>query len=1106
MRYIFQVIFILACIYAEASSGLRFQRITVEDGLSQSAIKSVLQDEQGFMWFGTRDGLNRYNGHEFDVFQHIPGDSTSILNNYVNTMSLDSGKGIWVGVEGGLSFYDYFSETFKSYPTESFFLGDPRVFIHDIHHYDSNTLLLATSQGLVFFDNKKGLYSIPTELEKFYRHNVMSILPVGGGQLWIARANRIDRYDRNFELTKSINISNKFEDVFRLIKSIKNGIYICSRLGLFYYDLTTDNVQSIETGLKTSEVYDVLETEDGLTYAASRVLLVFNKEMELINSAQYVPGDLNSLSGNAVERLFQSDDGLIWACTNGYGINKYNPKRTGFTSIGERTKNSEGLSSQYVSSIYTEDDTSVWIGTSNGLNYFDRSQQVVRNYYVMDSSLQHLHKGYIHDILPDKNLLWLGVGNRLVKFNTASGEWKMIEDVRSGLGGVVSLEHYQNDLLLIGRNAGGVWLYKKDSGYVKSFEASPNDPSSLSSNEVTCLLLEKEKQILWVGTEYGLNKMDLNDYTITNYYSDPDIAGSLGNNHIKCLYRDSKNKLWIGTWGGGMSVFDDEDETFSTYTVHNGLVNNVVYGILETSDYKFWLSTNKGLSLFDVADKKFFNFSYHDGLQSNEFNTNAFFKSANDVFYFGGVGGLTYFTEGSVGPFRNIPNSYFSNLYINNEMMNPENGRVLEKSLYYTDSIVLRHRQNSFSISYDAIDFINIQYGRFKFRLKGFEEDWMYVDKPQLARYTSLPPGNYVFQLRASNPHGLWEEDGVELHIKIKAPFWQQAWFYFTVPFLLIIMAYFLGRYRINRIRRARDKLEKTVAERTREIQKMNEEIAAQNEELVSQSESIYAQNQELSNQKEALQKMKNTLELEVDKRTFELKKLNTELIDQNSKLEQFTFITAHNLKAPIAQLKGLLSLIPDNQYQDQMNREVMKRLKHSAVHLDEVVSDLNNILNIKRSATEISEKVSLDNQLNKTLRALSDEFKENEITVYKSVAEGLFIRGVKAYVQSIFYNLLHNAIKYASKERDSFVKINMKRVGDQIVIKISDNGIGIDMKYAHDKIFQLYQRFNTEYQGKGFGLFLVKSQIEVMDGNIEVSSELDKGTSFTIIFPAFSN
>jgi signal transduction histidine kinase len=319
-------------------------------------------------------------------------------------------------------------------------------------------------------------------------------------------------------------------------------------------------------------------------------------------------------------------------------------------------------------------------------------------------------------------------------------------------------------------------------------------------------------------------------------------------------------------------------------------------------------------------------------------------------------------------------------------------------------------------------------------------------------------------------------------------------------------MAYFLGRYRINRIRRARDKLEKTVAERTREIQKMNEEIAAQNEELVSQSESIYAQNQELSNQKEALQKMKNTLELEVDKRTFELKKLNTELIDQNSKLEQFTFITAHNLKAPIAQLKGLLSLIPDNLYQDQMNREVMKRLKHSAVHLDEVVSDLNNILNIKRSATEISEKVSLDNQLNKTLRALSEEFKENEITVYKSVAEGLFIRGVKAYVQSIFYNLLHNAIKYASKERDSFVKINMKRVGDQIVIKISDNGIGIDMKYAHDKIFQLYQRFNTEYQGKGFGLFLVKSQIEVMDGKIEVSSELHKGTSFTIIFPAYSN
>jgi ligand-binding sensor domain-containing protein len=301
-------------------------------------------------------------------------------------------------------------------------------------------------------------------------------------------------------------------------------------------------------------VYDVLETEDGLTNAASRILLVFNKEMELINSAQYIPGDLNSLSVNAVGRLFQSDVGLIWACTNGYGINKYNLKRNRFTSIGERTKNSEGLSSQYVSLIYTEDDTSVWIGAFNGLNYFDRSQQVVRNYYVMDSSLQRLHKGYIHGILPGKRLFWLGVGYRIVKFNIPIGEWKMIEDVRPGLGGVVSPEYYQNDLLLIRRSAGGVWLYKKDSGYVKSFEASPDDPSSLSSNEVTSLLLEKEKQILWMGTEYGLNKIYLNDYTITNYYSDPDIAGSLGNNHIKCLYRDSKNRLWVGLERGGCGM------------------------------------------------------------------------------------------------------------------------------------------------------------------------------------------------------------------------------------------------------------------------------------------------------------------------------------------------------------------------------------------------------------------------------------------------------------------------------------------------------------------------------------------------------------------------
>lgn len=562
---------------------------------------------------------------------------------------------------------------------------------------------------------------------------------------------------------------------------------------------------------------------------------------------------------------------------------------------------------------------------------------------------------------------------------------------------------------------------------------------------------------------------------------------------IKCFLQDSQGGIWIGTNGGGLSFYDATNNKFIHFKEASGLSNGVVYGVLEDNAGYLWLSTNKGLCVFNRKTKKVIRSFYKtDGLQGNEFNTRAYFKSASGKMYFGGINGLSFFDPAvalSIPSFT--PRTILTGFYINNVRKDQHDDRVISESDNKT-SIKLNWDERNFSFDVAGLGFTFPSGISYQYKLENFDEDWNYIGNQNRITFTNVPIGNYTLRIKSGNSFGDWEEDGLSVNIEVKAPFWRAPWFTYCAIAFILLLIYLYYKQRTLLLKRRAIHLQKVVEERTKEIHRQQYEIAAQNEELRMQAETLELHNGEL-------EKIKESLEKRVNERTQTLSRLNEELFNQNTQLEQFTFITAHNIRGPVARIKGLVNMLnPDH------DREVLKHLLTSVNNLDEVIADLNVVLNIRHGIKKSMELVSVKEQLLLAKETLHTDIESLQAIVDTTDFADVMVYGLRPYFQSIFYNLIHNALKYSSNHNTPIIKCyTQDNQNGRLKIIIEDNGIGIDMRYAKDKIFKLYQRFHPDAAGKGYGLFLVKTQVEVMQGTIQVESELGLGTKFILEFPA---
>jgi len=1086
----------------------------VKEGLSQAAVQDLLQDPKGFMWIATRDGLNRYDGQSFITYYARQGDSTSLNNNQVWGLTLDSQGNLWVSTDFGMGRYDYQQDQFHQHipiPSAPYHRWNNLLSLYALRNDD---LLVGTRDGVLYFDQEteEFRYDLFPELRDLQTYSFLET----DSALFIGTNYGLFVYDLDYEyqqtfdeLPLEVEIDRQLT-IHALYQDSQGRIWIGTARGLHQYlpaekrlvPYLNKNVPDV-----WNEIHDILEDEQGQLWLANNVLQRF-KDSVFLEPFVHDPADAKSLSGDLSYDLGFSQDGVLWVGTNGYGLNVFNPNRYPFHLLQFQPDRDFSLNHAYVGNFFETPEGWILVGTAQGLDVVDfEHQQVIHSQPLYYPGSQKRVRINFFKSGSQAGVYWVGTNMGLLLYDLNTRQLSL-PPFSMTIGGVNSMVWINSEEAILG-SPSGLYRYHSATGAVYAYPIDPDDPTTMNYNVVTNLT--QIGQEVWVGTTHGLCVLDLASGKFRPYSQNPTDGHSLPNDYVKNVFEDRDGTIWVTTWGGGFARYRPDTDDFLVYNTAAGLPNNVVYGIMQDEAGYLWMSTNAGLSRFDPDEESFFNFSEADGLQSDEFNTGAYLKASDGTFYFGGINGVNWFRPEEIEIKTNAPPTLITEFHLTNQPGGSTAAGILPASVLEKDTLVLDYDQNDFRVRVAALDFLSEEPNAIRYRLLPYESEWQNPGPQSYLNYTSLAPGTYRLEVQAASHTGYWDDPGDTLVIRILSPFWQQSWFRGLAILAFVVCIWGGFRWRAGSLRRRNAQLAQLVDERTRTIQERNEEIATQNEEIEQQnvelkytSDDLAKRNVEMARQRTELRKIKKNLEVLVDQRNQELISANEELAEQNNQLEQFAFITAHNLKSPISQFEGLLSILPPLDSFEEYTQNVIGRLKGSAQDLKETVADLNLILDIKKGVGLTFTIVDLGSILAKVVDSLTPEAEQNAVTLKYPEGTQAYVRGLAPYLQSIVYNLLHNAIKYADPQKPaSWVEVSVVKEQKWVTLQIADNGIGLDMALAKDKLFRLYQRFNTSHPGKGFGLFLVKTQVEAMGGKVSMDSKKGEGSLLKVTIPA---
>jgi signal transduction histidine kinase/ligand-binding sensor domain-containing protein len=1073
----------LAAIPLCAQQEYRFERISSDDGLSQSAVTSILQDKYGYLWVGTLDGLNRYDGAVFKTYHSHHGDTTSLPKNDIVNLFLDHKEQLWITTDGFLSQYQPENDHFINYELQGKDSLSNPYFIRHVFPVSADTLILSTQAGLLWFNLKNGHHGDYSKGDKIKRSSVFGYFRTNTGYEIIITDGFTVRSKRVSQPSWKLLLLHESPIKGTMVGDA--GLLVQTRDGLYKYDVGRDQLELLSSLISDNSFngykQGVMKRSNGDVWVMHGIIDIFDYSFKL--KTRLIPIDNNPQSiGEYLSVLFESKDGVVWVGSNGLGLQKYNPLLSVFNYIGKFQGSAFTLNHEFVTSVYTSDDNIVYVGTLRGLDVIDLAMNKSSHF---ERTGKNGRKIRITRIVKGKDgKLWVGTSEGVMTF-----------DGKSLQPGIAGVDSYVDDLAVDEKGS----LIIASQHDVTQYNPFTRKVKILIPRGT--LTVKKIKDVYWIESEGKLmlfKEGNEQPYKIYKYVESQ--PGSFPNTLTKCFHEDREGKIWIGTSGEGLLLFDSASETFKQFTVDDGLPNNIVYGIVEDDKGILWLSTNNGICAFNKSTGKAIrNFFKEDGLQGNEFNTGAYFQSPSGKLFFGGITGLSSFRpQDALAIKYPLPKTVVKTFNINHQRVDKlANGQDV-KQIVSNSSLSLSYNERNFGVEVMGLGFTSPSRTKYKYRLENFINEWVNLGNENDITFTNIPEGDYVLQVKSSNAFGEWEEEGLKIYLTVVAPFWYRK-DVLAVAILLLLLglyAFYWVRERNNKLQKAR--LERMVHERTRKLQELYDEIASQNEEISAQNEELSLQAEAIELRNIELQNIRNSLEERVAERTLSLAKLNQELVDHNNQLEQFSFITAHNLRGPVARVRGLLSIL-EKEYEG----DILNHLNASVENLDSVIMDLNLVLSIRRGNGTPLEPIHLLPEIQSASQTLHSDLVDASVTLQINCAEDVVVYGLKPYLYSIFYNLIHNAIKYRSNTRKPVITCSCSVDEKQVKIIFSDNGIGIDMRYASDKVFKLYQRFNTNTPGKGFGLFLVKTQVEAMKGTISIDSNINEGTTFTILFPS---
>jgi len=1053
------------------------QRISTDQGLSEGSVAAILQDYQGFLWIGTGNGLNLFDGYSFRVFKHRPSDPDSLSDNHIQSLLEEKAGGVWIGTFQGLNLFDRKSGRFQR------FLHDPDNLaslshnqIEVIHQDAAGGLWIGTRQGLNRFDPSTERFSRPFVAsegeENLAQAFIRAILEDRAGNLWIGTdrpgLTRLDPEQGRWRTYRGVargtagvlrNAEGPADDSILWLHQDQAGlIWIASRAGLSSFDPETEGFRQHRLDPSRPEplgVQTIHQDGKGVLWigTATEGLFHFQPGEAQPSQIKHDPTDSGSLSSNRIAVISEDASGNLWIGTEGGGLNKLVRRHKSVELVRRDPQDSTSLPSSRIRSVFVDSRQVLWVGTEGGLwsHHPDGEEG--------DSlDLPELRRARVSAIAEDPaGDLWFGTkGDGLVRWQRDGGSLTRFpfksknQDGRSH-GEVSALLVDGTGTLWVGTH-GGLHRFDRGSGIFYRYQHESTDPNSLSNNRVTAIH-QDHKENLWIGTYVGLNRLDPQTGSVRRYARVRGQANTLSDNRIWSIYERSPGELYLGTSGGLNRLDVASGEVTRIARERQDPRGNRILGILGDEEGNIWLSSNRGISRFDPATESFTDYGVKDGLQGSEFNPGVFFKSPQGEMFFGGDGGLNRFYPGRLKDQRRAPAVVLTAF----KKFNREEdfgGLAAE-----VEELYLTHKDYFISFEFAALDFTNSQENRYAYRLAGFDTDWVDIGNKSSATYTSLPAGDYTFQVKGASRGGVWNEEGLAIRVHMAAPFWQRWWF--RLGALLAVLGLGTLMHQL----------------RTRGIQEKNKQLEKANV---------------------ALEK-----EVELRQRAEEEKQeFIAELKVRNAEMERFTYTVSHDLKSPLITILSFMGLIEQDLALGKAERvgNSMQRVHRAAEKMGQLLDDLLALSRIGRVVNPPQE-VSMSALVHEVAELLSGRIRAGGVTV--DVAPDLpSAYGDALRLEEVVQNLMENAIKFTAGRPGARVEVGYREGGEETIFTIQDNGIGIDPKY-HQRVFKLFERLDPTGEGTGIGLALIKRIIQVHGGRIWVESEGEGcGSTFCFTLP----